>query len=78
MSPLGVAATRNKGMVLFAQKINGQYAMIGRQDNENLYLIFSDDLHVWDGGVPIMKPRFAWEFLQIGNCARRSRLTKAG
>jgi predicted GH43/DUF377 family glycosyl hydrolase len=68
MSPLRGAATRNKGMALFPQKIDGQYAMIGRQDNENLYLIFSDDLHVWDGGVPIMKPRFPWEFVQIGNC----------
>jgi predicted GH43/DUF377 family glycosyl hydrolase len=68
MSPLSGSATRNKGMALFPRKINGRYAMIGRQDNENLYLIYSDDLHVWDGGVPIMKPRFPWEFVQIGNC----------
>lgn len=68
MSPLRGTATRNKGMALLPQKIDGRYAMIGRQDNENLYLIFSDDLHVWDGGVPIMKPRFPWEFVQIGNC----------
>jgi predicted GH43/DUF377 family glycosyl hydrolase len=68
MSPLTGAATRNKGMALFPQKIDGRYAMIGRQDNENLYLIFSNDLYVWDGGVPIMKPRFPWEFVQIGNC----------
>jgi len=68
MSPLRGTATRNKGMALFPEKIDGQYAMIGRQDNENLYLIYSRDLHVWDGGVPIMKPRFPWEFVQIGNC----------
>jgi predicted GH43/DUF377 family glycosyl hydrolase len=68
MSPLRGSATRNKGMALFPQKIDGQYAMIGRQDNENLYLIYSRDLHVWDGGVPILKPRFPWEFVQIGNC----------
>jgi len=68
MSSLRGAATRNKGMALFPRKFDGQYAMIGRQDNENLYLIFSRDLHVWDGGVPIMKPRFPWEFVQIGNC----------
>jgi predicted GH43/DUF377 family glycosyl hydrolase len=68
MSPLRGAATRNKGMALFPQKFNGQYAMIGRQDNENLYLIHSPDLHVWDGGVPIMGPKFPWEFVQIGNC----------
>jgi predicted GH43/DUF377 family glycosyl hydrolase len=68
MSPLRGTASQNKGMALFPQKIDGQYAMIGRQDNENLYLIYSNDLHVWDGGVPILKPRFPWEFVQIGNC----------
>jgi predicted GH43/DUF377 family glycosyl hydrolase len=68
MSPLSGSATRNKGMALFPEKIDGQYAMIGRQDNENLYLIYSRDLHVWEGGVPVLKPRFPWEFVQIGNC----------
>ena len=43
MSPLKGAAARNKGMALFPRRINGKYAMIGRQDNENLYLIYSDD-----------------------------------
>ena len=42
--------------------------MIGRQDNENLYLIYSDDLYSWSGGQPILKPLFPWEFVQIGNC----------
>ena len=42
--------------------------MIARQDNENLYLIYSDDLYTWDGGQPILKPEFPWEFVQIGNC----------
>ena len=55
-------------MALFPRKIDGQYAMIGRQDNENLYLIYSDDLHTWDGGQAILKPQFPWEFVQIGNC----------
>jgi predicted GH43/DUF377 family glycosyl hydrolase len=68
MSPLRGAAARNKGMALFPQKIGGKYAMIGRQDNENLYLIYSDDLYSWDGGVAILKPQFPWEFVQIGNC----------
>jgi len=68
MSPLYGSAARNKGMALFPRKIDGRYAMIGRQDNENLYLIYSDDLYAWDGGVPILRPRFPWEFVQIGNC----------
>ena len=68
MSPLRGAAAKNKGMALFPRRIGGQYAMIARQDNENLYLICSDDLYSWDGGVAILKPRFPWEFVQIGNC----------
>ena len=68
MSPLGGAAAGNKGMALFPRKISGKYAMIARQDNENLYLIYSDDLYRWDDGQAILKPQFPWEFVQIGNC----------
>jgi predicted GH43/DUF377 family glycosyl hydrolase len=68
MSPLRGSAAKNKGMGLFPRRIENKYAMIARQDNENLYLIYSDDLYSWDGGVAILKPRFAWEFVQIGNC----------
>ena len=55
-------------MALFPRKIDGKYAMIARQDNENLYLIYSNDLYSWEGGVAILKPQFPWEFVQIGNC----------
>lgn len=68
MTPLRGDAARNKGMALFPRKINGRYAMIGRQDNENLHLIYSDDLLEWNGGQAILKPEFPWEFVQIGNC----------
>ena len=68
MLPLNGTAARNKGMALFPRKIDGKYAMIARQDNENLYLIYSDDLYRWDGGQAILKPQFPWEFVQIGNC----------
>ena len=68
MSPLTGTATRNKGMALFPRRIAGKYAMIARQDNENLYLLYSDDLYSWNGGIPILKPQFPWEFVQIGNC----------
>jgi predicted GH43/DUF377 family glycosyl hydrolase len=68
MTPLGGSAAGNKGMALFPRKINGRYAMIGRQDNENLYLIYSDDLYTWDGGHSILQPEYPWEFVQIGNC----------
>ncbi len=68
MTPLSGTATYNKGMGLFPRKINGRYAMIGRQDNENLHLIFSDDLHTWNGGLSFIQPAYPWEFVQIGNC----------
>ena len=68
MSPMRGNATCNKGMALFPRRIAGRYAAIGRQDNENLYLIYSDDLRVWEGGQPILGPQFPWEFVQIGNC----------
>ena len=68
LTPLHGSAADNKGMALFPRKINGHYAMIQRQDNENLFLTFSDDLYSWEGGEPILKPEFPWEFVQIGNC----------
>ena len=68
MTPLAGTAARNKGMALFPRRIDGRYAMIARQDNENLYLIYSDDLHTWDGGRAILQPEYPWEFVQIGSC----------
>ena len=68
MSPLQGTAARNKGMALFPRRIDGKYAMIARQDNENLYLVYSDNLYRWEGGQAILKPQFPWEFVQIGNC----------
>ena len=68
MTPLNGSAARNKGMALFPRKINGRYAMIGRQDNESLHLIYSDDLLTWDEGEVLLKPQFPWEIVQIGNC----------
>jgi predicted GH43/DUF377 family glycosyl hydrolase len=68
MTPLRGSAARNKGMAMFPRRINGRYAMIGRQDNENLYLLYSDDLFAWDSGHVILQPKFPWEFVQMGNC----------
>src|SRR5205085_12550505 len=68
MWPLRGASACNKGMALSPLRIDGRYAMIARQDNENLYLVYSDDLYRWEGGQSILKPQFPWEFVQIGNC----------
>jgi predicted GH43/DUF377 family glycosyl hydrolase len=59
---------QNKGMALFPRRIRGQYVMLSRQDAENLYLMYSGDLHFWHTKIPLLKPTYSWEFLQIGNC----------
>jgi len=68
ISTLNGREVQGKGMALFPRRINGHYAMISRQDGENLFLMYSDDLHFWHTRQPLMKPTYAWEFMQIGNC----------
>ena len=68
MIPMTGSAARNKGMALFPRKIDGRYAMIGRQDGENLFLLTSDMLSHWDEGELLLRPAHAWEFVQMGNC----------
>lgn len=67
-STLNGPAAKNKGMALFPRKINGRYAMLSRQDNENLYLVFSDNVHGWHDPQKIVTPRFPWGLVQLGNC----------
>ncbi|WP_423141805.1 glycoside hydrolase family 130 protein [Parablastomonas sp. CN1-191] len=57
-----------KGMALFPRRIDGRFAMLGRQDNESLWLLYSDDLYTWENGETLMKPKYPWEIVQIGNC----------
>jgi predicted GH43/DUF377 family glycosyl hydrolase len=61
-------AVQNKGMALFPRKINGHYFMLGRQDYENIYVMSSDHLHFWHSPQLVVKPTYAWEFIQVGNC----------
>lgn len=61
-------STRNKGMALFPRKVDGNYVMTSRQDGENLYIMYSDDILKWDRGYKIAEPKEPWEFVQLGNC----------
>jgi len=61
-------AAENKGMALFPRKVSGLYAMLSRQDNENIYIMFSDDVHFWSERKVLLKPMFPWELVQLGNC----------
>ena len=59
---------KHKGMALFPRKIEGKYVMTSRQDGENLYIMYSDDILKWDKAYQITEPKEPWEFIQMGNC----------
>ena len=61
-------AAKNKGMAIFPRKIDGLYAMLSRQDNENISLMYSDNIHFWNESTVLVRPAFPWELAQIGNC----------
>ncbi len=68
ISTLNGSEVRNKGMALFPRKVNGQFAMLSRQDNENIYVMLSDHAHFWTSKEKILAPRDPWNFIQLGNC----------
>ena len=61
-------AARNKGLALFPRPIGGRYAALGRLDNENTYLLRSDNVRFWHDSQQIQVPVQPWELVQIGNC----------
>lgn len=77
MHTLNGPVVSNKGMALFPRKINGHYAMLGRQDGEHLYLMYSDMLYFWYTKELIIRPANPWEYVQMGNCGSPIE-TKAG
>ncbi|CAN5804266.1 glycoside hydrolase family 130 protein [soil metagenome] len=65
---LNGSAVQNKGMALFPRRIGGRYAMLSRQDDQNLFIMFSDNPHHWSDPQVILKPVEMWESVKIGNC----------
>ena len=65
---LNGSGVQNKGMALFPRKINGNYVMLSRQDNENIFIMYSDNIHFWYNPKIIIKPTYPWEYTQLGNC----------
>lgn len=59
---------QNKGMALFPRRIAGRYAMLSRQDDENILIMFSESPHHWSNPEVIMRPEAMWESVKIGNC----------
>lgn len=68
MRPLTGRMAGYKGMALFPRRVGGRYVMLGRMDNERIWLLRSDDLYHWDDGEPILAPKYPWEWVQLGNC----------
>ncbi len=68
ISSLSGKHANTKGLSLFPRKINGKYAMISRIDGENLYVMYSSDVHFWHDAKKLQEPKYPWEFVQIGNC----------
>lgn len=59
---------QNKGMALFPRKLDGRFAMLSRQDGENIYLMYSDNAHFWNEASLLLSPLHPWEFIKTGNC----------
>jgi len=68
VSTLNGPAIANKGMALFPRRIHGAYAMLSRQDGENVHVMESEMLHFWHSKRLVLRPTQPWEFVQIGNC----------
>ncbi|MEP7279785.1 MAG: glycoside hydrolase family 130 protein [Bacteroidota bacterium] len=66
--PIHGDVAQNKGMALFPRKIDGKYAMLCRLDGVNNYISFSDNITVWRKATLLQKPKYPWEFVQMGNC----------
>lgn len=68
VSTLHGACAQNKGMALFPRRIADQYLALGRHDQINLHLLWSDDISQWNNAQRLAAPRELWESIQIGNC----------
>ncbi len=68
MHTLNGPAIANKGFALFPRRIDNHYAMLSRQDGENLFVMTSDNLYFWHAKQIVVRPTFPWEFVQVGNC----------
>ncbi|MGB5702101.1 MAG: hypothetical protein WBM48_04750, partial [Polyangiales bacterium] len=57
-----------KGIALFPRMIDGRYAALSRLDNENNFLMWSDNVRFWHQSEAIQRPESPWEITQLGNC----------
>ena len=65
--PLNGIYAQNKGMALFPRRIKGKYVMISRYDGLNNYIMYSDNINLWQNAQKIERPMYPWEFIKTGN-----------
>ncbi len=68
IGPLFGEGAQNKNLALFPRKVNGKYVMLSRIDGWNNYIMYSDNINIWENPVMFQQPKYSWEFVQIGNC----------
>jgi predicted GH43/DUF377 family glycosyl hydrolase len=68
IKPLHGRGAQNKNLALFPRQINGKYAMMSRIDGRNNYIMYSDNINLWENPILLQQPLRFWEFTQIGNC----------
>ena len=68
VSTLNGSAAINKGIALFPRKIDGAFVALARLDNENNFLIRSNNVRFWHDQKIIQTPKQPWELMHLGNC----------
>jgi len=66
--PLHGAGAKNKGLALFPRKVNGNYTMLSRVDGCNNYIMYSNNINLWENPHLLQQPSCSWELIQVGNC----------
>jgi predicted GH43/DUF377 family glycosyl hydrolase len=66
--PIHGECSKDKNFALFPRKINGRYAMLSRLDGVNHYIMFSDNITLWETSQLLWEPKYNWELIQVGNC----------
>lgn len=66
--PLHGECSKDKNFALFPRKIKGHYAMLSRIDGINHYIMFSDNITLWETAQILAEPKYFWELIQMGNC----------
>jgi len=65
--PLNGKFATDKGMALFPRKIKGKYVMLSRYDGYANYIMFSDNINIWQNAKKIQIPSYPWELIKLGN-----------